>query len=371
VVDGIVFFITEQTKQESTMQKLFNCLLLAIPATFLGSYLEMPPLAIMLIACLGIVPLAKIMGQASEHVAHHTGPTVGGLVSATFGNACELIIALIAVKAGLIEVVKASITGSIIANLLLVLGGSMLVGGTKYTEQSFNKVSSGTGVTLLTIAAFSLMLPAALHHVGGPDSQLLDAKMSMAISLVLMSLYFLGLLFSLKTHKHLLAPVTEANEDHEDETSNWSLKKSLLVLLAVTITIVFLSEELVGSIEEAIKSIGLTPVFVGVILLAIVGNAAENSTAIFMAHKNKMDLSLNIVLGSSTQIAMFVAPVVVMAGFYFQQPMDLIFSPGEILAVFASVIIVGHIVHDGKSNWLEGAMLLGAYLIIGVSFFFT
>lgn len=353
------------------MQKLFNCLLLAIPATFLEAYLHMAPLAIMLTACLGIVPLAKIMGQASEHVAHHTGPTVGGLVSATFGNACELIIALIAVQAGLIEVVKASITGSIIANLLLVLGASMLAGGTKYKEQGFNKVSSGTGVTLLTISSLALIMPAAFHHVGGPDSQLVDTKMSLAISVLLMLLYFLGLLFSLVTHKHLLAPVTEANEDHEEETSQWSLKKSVLVLLVVTVAIVFLSEELVGSIEEAIKSVGLTPIFVGVILLAIVGNAAENSTAILMARKNKMDLSLNIVLGSSTQIAMFVAPVVVMAGYFFHQPMDLVFSAGEVIAVFVSVIVVGRVVHDGKSNWLEGAMLLGSYAIIGVCFFYA
>jgi Ca2+:H+ antiporter len=285
-----------------------------------------------------------------------------------------LIIALIALNAGLIEVVKASITGSIIANLLLVLGASMFAGGLKKEEQSFNKTVSSTAVTMLTIAAFALILPAALHHTGGPDSQILDSKMALAISIVLMLLYFANLLFSLKTHKHLLQPaavsVEDTKEDAEEMTASWSLKKSVSVLLGVTLLIVFLCEELVGSVEHAAQSLGMTPVFVGVILLAIVGNAAENSTAVMMARKNNMDLSLNIVLGSSTQIAMFVAPVVVIAGFIMHQPMDLVFSQAEILAVMASVMVVTRVVQDGKSNWLEGVMLLGLYAIIGVVFFF-
>jgi len=351
------------------MNKLFNLLLVFIPLTFVASYLNWGPLAVMLIACMAIIPLAKIMGQASEHVAHHTGPTIGGLVSATFGNACELIIALIALNAGMIEVVKASITGSIIANLLLVLGGSFLAGGLKRSEQSFNKMWAATGVTMLTIASFALMLPAALHHVGGPDSQLQDSKMALAISIALIVLYGCQLLFALKTHKHQLGAV-ESAEVADEPTTSWSLKKSALVLLASTVAIVFLSEKLVGSVEAAAETIGMTKIFVGLILLAIVGNAAENSTAIIMAMKNKMDLSLNIVLGSSTQIAMFVAPVVVIASFIIGKPMDLVFSQAEILAVFASVIVVGRVVHDGKSNWLEGAMLLGLYTILGAAFFF-
>ncbi|MBK9774108.1 MAG: calcium/proton exchanger [Candidatus Obscuribacter sp.] len=358
------------TYQESDMQKLFNCLLLAVPLTFVASYMEMSPIVVMLVACLAIVPLAKIMGEASEHVAHHTGPTVGGLVSATFGNACELIIALMALNAGLIEVVKASITGSIIANLLFVFGASLLAGGTKYKEQKFNEGGTGTSVTLLTIAAFALLLPAALHHVGTPDSQLLDSKMALAISIVLMMLYFAGLFFSLKTHKHLLAPVADIPEDTHQPAASWSLKKSIMVLLGVTLTIVFLAEKLVSSVEHAAHTMGMTPVFVGVILLAIVGNAAENSTAVLMARKNKMDLSVSLVLGSSTQIAMFVAPVVVIVGFILGKPMDLVFSQAEIIAVFASVMVVTRIVQDGKSNWLEGAMLLGLYAIVGVAFYF-
>lgn len=352
------------------MKNPLNLLLVFIPLTFAAGFLHWSPIVVMVVASLAIVPLAKIMGEASEHIAHHTGPTIGGLVSATFGNACELIIALMALNAGLIEVVKASITGSIIANLLLVLGASMFAGGLKKEEQSFNKTVSSTAVTLLTIAAFALILPAALHHTGGADSQMLDSKMALAISIVLILLYFANLLFSLKTHKHLLQPAAVTAEDADEVTASWSLKKSIAVLLGVTLLIVFLCEELVGSVEHAAATLGMTPVFVGVILLAIVGNAAENSTAVMMARKNKMDLSLNIVLGSSTQIAMFVAPVVVIAGFIMHQPMDLVFSQAEILAVTASVMVVTRVVHDGKSNWLEGVMLLGLYAIIGVAFFF-
>ena len=351
------------------MKNPLNLLLVFIPLTFAAGYLHWSPIAIMVIASLAIVPLAKIMGEASEHIAHRTGPTVGGLVSATFGNACELIIALIALNAGLIEVVKASITGSIIANLLLVLGASMFAGGLKQEQQQFNKTASSTAVTLLTIAAFALIMPAALHHTGGADSQMLDSKMALAISIVLILLYFANLLFSLKTHKHLLQPEAVVEDEH-DLTTSWSLKKSVAVLLGVTLMIVFLCEELVGSVEHAAETLGMTPVFVGVILLAIVGNAAENSTAVMMARKNKMDLSLNIVLGSSTQIAMFVAPVVVIAGFIMHQPMDLVFTQAEILAVLASVMVVTRVVHDGKSNWLEGVMLLGLYAILGVAFYF-
>jgi len=303
------------------MAKVFNLLLVFIPLTFIADYLHWSPLAIMLIASASIIPLARIMGQASEHVAHHTGPTIGGLVSATMGNACELIIALIALNAGMIEVVKASITGSIIANLLLVLGGSFLAGGLKRKEQSFNKMWAATGTTMLTIASFALMLPAALHHVGGEDSKMLDSKMALAISIALIVLYACQLFFSLKTHKDHLAAVDTA-EPADEPTSSWSLKKSAIVLAISTVAIVFLSEKLVGSVEAAAESIGMTKIFVGLILLAIVGNAAENSTAIIMAMKNKMDLSLNIVLGSSTQIAMFVAPVVVMASFIIGKPMD-------------------------------------------------
>lgn len=352
------------------MKHFFRAMYLFIPLTAVAYFMHWPPLAIMTLASLSIVPLAKLMGEACEHISNHTGPTIGGIVSATFGNACELIIALIALRAGLIEVVKASITGSIIANLLLVLGGSMLAGGLKHEQQSFNRNMATTGITMLAITAFSLLLPGVLHHVGGADSQLKDTNMAVCISVVLIVLYASGLLFSLRTHKHLFVPVAATEEAPEDETYGWSLTKSISVLGVVTLIIVGLSEALVSSVEHAAETLGMTPIFVGVILLAIVGNAAENSAAIMMARKNKMDLSLNIVLGSSMQIAMFVAPVLVIAGFFMHQPMDLVFSQAENIAVFSAVFLGFLVLQDGKTNWLEGIGLLGLYAILGISFYF-
>lgn len=352
------------------MNKVFNVLLAAVPLTFIAGFLHWDPMLVTLFACLGIVPIAKFMGEATEHISHHTGPTIGGLVTATFGNACELIIAVLALRAGLIDVVKASITGSIIGNILLVLGASMFFGGLKHEEQKFNTTTSNTGMTMLTIAAFALIVPAAFHHAGG-DADLKDGMLSLFISLVLMGLYFGGLFFSLKTHQHLFVPVSGSKEETDDPEASWSMKKSVTILLIATATVVGLSHFLVENVEHAAQQIGMTPIFVGVILLAIIGNAAENSSAIFMARKGKMDLSLNIVLGSSTQIAMFVAPVVVMAGFIFHQPMNLIFSMGEIIAVLGSVIVLRTVLNDGRSNWLEGACLLGFYAIIGIGFYFA
>ncbi len=354
------------------MKKVFAFLLLALPMTFIASHFHWSPMLVMAFSCLGIIPLAKLMGEATEHISHKVGPTIGGLVTATFGNACELIIALFALRAGLIEVVKASITGSIIGNILLVLGASMFVGGLKREVQTFNRTTAGTAVTLLTITALALLMPAAMHHAGGAEGQMLDSKVSLAISIVLIMLYFLGLVFSLRTHKHLFLPVSQTTEevDAGDGVVGWSMKKSVIVLLAATLSVVFLSDHLVENVEHVANQLGMTPIFVGVILLAIIGNAAENSSAIIMAHKNKMDLSINIALGSSTQIAMFVAPVVVFAGYVFGQPMNLVFSQEEIVAVFGSVMVLNLIMHDGKSNWLEGFALLALYAIIGVSFFF-
>ncbi|MCA9805144.1 MAG: calcium/proton exchanger [Cyanobacteria bacterium HKST-UBA02] len=354
------------------MLNVFTFMLLAVPMTWVAHHLGWSPLWVAGFASLGIIPVAKYMGEATENVSHRVGPSLGGLVSATFGNACELIIAIMAVRAGLIDVVKASITGSIIGNLLLVLGASMLFGGIKNDVQSFNRTTAGTAATVLTIVAVSLMLPAALHHTAGGITQLADTGMAIAISVVLLVLYVAGLVFSLRTHRHLFTPVvTEDKASKEDEHApGWSLGRSAAVLLGATLTVVFLSEYLVESVEHASKTLGMTPVFVGVILLAIIGNAAENSSAILMARKNKMDLSINIVLGSSTQIAMFVAPVVVFAGWIFGQPMDLVFSEAEILAVFSSVIVLTLVVNDGKSHWLEGAYLLGLYVILGICFYF-
>lgn len=350
------------------MNKLFLVLLLAVPLTFVADHLHWSPVWIMVIASVGIVPLAKYMGQSTEHIAHKTGPTIGGLLSATFGNACELILAFFALKAGLIDVVKASLTGSIMGNALLVMGASMLAGGLKHPEQRFNKDSATTAANALTIVALTLTLPAAMHYGTVQMSAGADTRMALVISTVLIVLYGLFLLFNLKTHKHLLTPVD--TEEADDEVKTWSLPKSIAVLLSATLAVVFLSEHLVDCVDDAAKAWGMTPVFVGVVLLAIIGNAAENSSAILMARKNKMDLSLNIVMNSSTQIAMFVAPVLVLAGYFIGQPMDLQFTMPEIIAVVASVWVLKSMVEDGKSNWLEGAKLLGLYVIIATMFYF-
>ena len=352
------------------MQRIFFAMLIFVPLTFAAEHFHFSPIAVMALACLGIIPVAKFMGEATEHMSHKVGPTVGGLVSATFGNACELIIAFFALRAGMIDVVKASITGSIIGNLLLILGASMLVGGLKFKEQKFNAMTARTAATVMTIMSMALMMPAAAHHMSGQTSMLGDESMALGIGGVLLVLYCAGLFFNLKTHRHLFTPVADSAEDPHDMTTSWSMTKSLVVLIAATLTVVFLSEALVDNVGEAAKTMGMTPVFMGVILLAIIGNAAENSTAIIMAHKGKMDLSINIAFGSSMQIAMFVAPVLVIAGYFMGQPMNFVFSEAEILAVFASAIVMKGIVEDGKSNWLEGLYLLGLYTIVGITFYF-
>jgi Ca2+:H+ antiporter len=352
------------------MNKLFNCLLVALPLTWVADHFHWPPMAIMFFACLGVIPIAKLMGEATEHISHRTNPTVGGLLSATFGNACELIIAVMALHAGLIEVVKASLTGSIIGNVLLVFGASMVAGGAKHEVQQFNKTTAGTAAFMLTISALALLVPAAMHHTEGPGAQGMDVNVALLISGVLITLYVLMLFFSLKTHKHLLVPVADSKEDEHDAAAGWSLKKSFIMLGLSTLAVFYLSEHLVDNVEHVALQLGMTPIFVGVILLAIIGNAAENSSAIVMSRKNKMDLSLNIVAGSSMQIAMFVAPVLVFAGWAMGQPMDLVFTQKEIIAVVSSVVIMNLVVQDGKSHWLEGAGMLAFYAILGICFYF-
>jgi Ca2+:H+ antiporter len=354
------------------MRYLSPILLLLVPVTYLADRLHWSPVAVTTIASLAIVPVAGLMGRATEHLSHRVGPTLGGFLNATFGNACELVIALIALRAGLLDVVKASITGSIIGNSLLVLGASMVAGGFKHKVQRFNTMTAQTSITLLTVVAFTLLIPAAMHAAhGGAGLFLVGETLALCISAVLILIYFLGLFFNLKTHKHLFLPVPEGAEDSDGIAHSWGIGKSLAVLLLSTLAVVFLSEHLVGSVEQAAESLGMSTVFVGVILLAIVGNAAEHSTAIVMAWKNKMDIAINIVFGSSVQIAMFVAPVLVFAGLAFGQPMDLFFTEAEVLAVVASVFVVSKVVQDGHCNWLEGVCLLGMYLILAICFYFA
>jgi len=293
------------------------------------------------------------------------------LLNATFGNAAELIIAGIALSKGLTNVVKASITGSIIGNVLLVLGLSILMGGTKYKEQRFNRTAARTSVISLSLAAIGLIIPTVFHLAAdvspGGWSPLIEQKLSLAIAVVLFLTYFCMLSFSLRTHKHFF----QGAHAHADESGEqWSRGKAITILLVSTAVVALLSEFLVGTIENVRDSVGLTEVFVGVIVVAIVGNAAEHSSAILMAMKNKMDLSVGIAIGSSLQIALFVAPVLIFLSYFFGQPMNLEFTMPEVVAVVASVYILFQISGDGETNWIEGIQLLSVYVILGILFFY-
>src|SRR5215831_11260689 len=347
---------------------MLNLLLIFVPIAIALEFLAPSSHTLIFVAaCLAIVPLAGWLGHATEELSRHTGEGVGGLLNATFGNAAELIIAIAAIQKGLYPVVKASLTGSIIGNILLVLGAAIFAGGVKYKRQRFNVTAARAQVTLLTLAAISLIMPAAFHYLSGPGGRVREDDLSLEISIVLLLAYGAHLLFSLYTHKQLFLGEVAA----EHGATGWTLKRSALVLLGATAVIAWVSEILVGSVEAAAESFGMTRVFLGVIVVAVVGNAAEHSTAILMAMKNRTELSLGIAIGSSLQIALFVAPVlVIVSHFVGPRPMDLVFTPAEVLAVFVSVLICGQIASDGESNWLEGALLLAVYLILGIVFFY-
>jgi Ca2+:H+ antiporter len=315
--------------------------------------------------------VAGWIGRATETLAGRVGEGLGALLNATFGNAAELIIAGIALSKGLTNVVKASITGSIIGNVLLVLGLSILFGGTKYKEQRFNRTAARTFVISLSLAAIGLIIPTVFHLAAdsspGGWSPLVEQKLSLAIAVVLFLTYFCMLGFSLRTHKYFF----QGAEEHVEERGRqWSRGKAITILLISTVVVALLSEFLVGTIENVRDSVGLTEVFVGVIVVAIVGNAAEHSTAILMAMKNKMDLSVGIAIGSSLQIALFVAPVLIFLSYLFGRPMNLEFTMPEVVAVVASVYILFQISGDGETNWIEGIQLLSVYVILGILFFY-
>jgi Ca2+:H+ antiporter len=321
---------------------------------------------IFIAACLAIGPLAGWLGHATEQLAHHTGEGVGALLNATFGNAAELIIAIMALRQGLYSVVKASLTGSIIGNILLVLGAAVLAGGLKHKHQKFNMTGARAQATLLTLAAIALVMPAAFHALAGPNAVVREESLSLGISFVLLAAYGLHLVFSLGTHKQLFA-----GGEHANEAATWSLKRSVLTLSAATLAVVWMSEILVGSVQEAAAAFGMTSVFIGVIVVAVVGNAAEHSTAVMLAMKNRMELSMGIAIGSSLQIALLVAPLLVIASHFIgPRPMDLLFTPAEVLAIFLAVLITGQIASDGESNWIEGVQLLAVYVIMAIVFYF-
>jgi Ca2+:H+ antiporter len=351
-----------------------------IPAAVALELAHAEATVIFFVAAAGIVPTAALMGLATEELAAKSGPGIGGLLNVTFGNAPELIIALFALNAGLQEVVKASIVGSIIGNILLVLGAAMLLGGIKHERQTFNTTAANVQSTMLFLAAAALVMPAIFELVvegkglPSPTAEAVDygstvEDLSLAVAIVLMGTYICGLFFSLRTHRDLFNPPYA--EEHE-EGFGWSVRRSVIFLFISGLAVGLMSEVLVGSISEASETIGLSEFFVGVIVVAIVGNAAEHWVAILVAYKNKMDLAVNIAIGSSAQIALFVAPVLVIASFFIGVgPMPLVFNGFELGAVLLAVLVANVITHDGESNWFEGVQLLALYAILGIAFYFA
>jgi Ca2+:H+ antiporter len=351
---------------------LFLVLLLFVPVSIAAHLLGWGELTVFITAGLAILPLAAWMGTATEELAVVVGPTLGGLLNATFGNATELIIAIVALNAGLVDVVKASITGSIIGNLLLVMGLSMLLGGLRYKEQEFQPVVARVNASLMNLAAIAILIPTAVDFTSSGISEATIQHLSIAIAIVLMAVYVMTLVFSMKTHDYLYDAGIAVSEPIEDGTEAAQPKLWLWVgvLLGATILVAVESELLVDALEVATSQLGLTALFTGVIVVPIIGNAAEHATAVTVAMKNKMDLSVSVALGSSLQIALFVAPVLVITGWVLGRPMDLNFNPFELVAVAVSVLIANSISSDGRSNWLEGTLLLAAYTVLGLAFYF-
>jgi Ca2+:H+ antiporter len=351
-----------------TFASWLDLLLIFVPVTVGLELLHVDPLVVFLSSGLAIIPLAGLLGRATEHLTSHVGAGIGALLNASLGNAAELIIALAALRGGLHDVVKASLIGSILGNVLLVLGASMVAGGLKYERQKFNQTAAGMGASLLLLAAVGLIIPALFHLTAADRDVSIERKLSVAIAVVLFAIYILSLMFSLKTHKHVYRGEPHAAEDLGEKP--WSRTTAIIVLTGVTLLIAVMSEILVGTLETAAHRLGMTQLFVGLILVALVGNAAEHSTAVMVALKNKMDLALGIAVGSSIQIALLVAPILVFASYAFGAPLDLIFTPFEVAAVTISVVIVGFVAMDGESHWMEGVMLVGVYLMLAIAFYF-
>jgi len=339
---------------------------------------EAGPVVIFGAAALGVIPCAAVMGEATEAIAARTGPGIGGLLNVTFGNAPELIIAFFALLEGLQEVVKASIVGSIIGNILLVMGAAMFVGGLPRDKQTFSRTAAHAQSAMLMLALVALVFPAIfqLIHGGGLPQVGVDEvdfgsdleKLSFGVAIVLLVSYVAGLIFSLKTHRDVFNPYRE----HEEEEHHWPVRRAAVYLAAAAVAVGVMSEILVGSITEASEDIGLSEFFVGVFVVAIVGNAAEHWVAVLVAAKDKMDLAVNIAIGSSAQIALFVAPLLVLASFVVgDHPMALVFNGYELGALLFAVLIANLVTQDGESNWFEGVQLLALYAVLGLVFYFA
>jgi Ca2+:H+ antiporter len=343
--------------------KYLYVLLIFAPVAILGRILGWPPTIIFVTSALAVIPTAGILGKATEELAVHTGPRVGGLLNATLGNAAELIITLFAIRAGLLELVKASITGSILGNILLVMGFSIVAGGLKNGVQRFDRTQAGANAIQLILAVLALMIPSlfffAHTETNGPVESL-----SIGTAIAMLVIYVLGLVFAFR----FINPEPELSQ--EEHGAAWPIRKSVLFLVGATVLIAVLSELLVASVEPTVAALGVSEFFIGIIVVPLIGNVAEHLVAVQTALKNKMELSMAVSLGSSLQIALFVAPVLVFLSILLGNPLTLVFNQFEIVALFAGSIIAAFVAMDGESNWLEGAQLLALYVILALAFFF-
>ena len=344
--------------------KFMRILLVFVPVSIIAEVVHLSAVWIFAFSALAIVPLAALMGEATEEIAHYAGPRMGGFLNATFGNATELIIAFFAMKEGLFDVVKASIAGSVLGNILLVLGASMLVGGLKYKTQKFNPKTLDVSSSMLIFAVIGLVIPAVFTYT--VDENLLTTRyegLSILVAVIFIGIYALSLVFSFHTHKDLYFV-----EEQEEATPKWSMRTSVLVLIGATVLIGLESEFFVGAVEPMSERLGLSEFFIGIILVPIIGNAAEHSTAVFMAAKNRMEVAVEIALGSSLQMILFVTPVLIFLSLLFS-PMSIMFNAFELVAMIFAVLIADKVADDGESNWLEGVQLVAVYAIIAAAFF--
>ncbi|CDQ38733.1 MULTISPECIES: calcium/proton exchanger [Virgibacillus] len=351
------------------MNKIFIILvIIGLPLSVIGSLLHWSAVIMFAIYCLTIIALAGFIGRATESLAIVMGPRIGGLMNATFGNAVELIISIFSLKAGLIGIVLASLTGSVLGNLLLVAGLSFFVGGLKYKRQSFDVYDARHNSGLLI---FAVVVAFVIPEVFSASMNETDTMiLSIGISIILILLYIAALVFKLVTHRGVY---TNNNEDvekkQEEEVPEWGKIKSIIVLAASTISVAYVSENLVHTFEVVGDTFGWTELFIGVIIVAIVGNAAEHGSAVIMAYKNKMDVAVEIAVGSTLQVAMFVAPVLVLLSLFFTTSMPLVFTWAELISMVTAVLLMIRISVDGDSNWFEGLVLLAAYVIMGIGFY--
>ncbi|HET7642181.1 MAG TPA: calcium/proton exchanger [Nitrososphaeraceae archaeon] len=370
------FFIMTNTLKISKSFIIYF-LLIFVPISVILDLVHADPIIIFIISVIALIPLAKLIGDSTEHLATHYGSTLGSLLNVTFGNAAEIIIAVVAINAGLLELVKASITGAILGNIMLIFGLSMIASGIRQKEQLFSRENAGLQSTMIFLAIIGLAIPTILSStILNPtefENQLKIQFLSDALAVLLLSVYIAGIVFTFFTHKYLFVSsnIEPENNSHVfNNNKHWDKKKAFLMLAISMVGVVVISEILVGSVEETSKHLGFGELFVGAIIIGIVGNAAEHSSAIILARKGKIDLSIGIAAGSGTQIALFVVPILVIFGIILNQPFTLEFTIYELVTLFLAAIILNLIAHDGKSNWFEGIMLTAVYIIIAIGFYF-